>query len=248
MSDEIFFAESPAAVRKPKKQKVYPNRIAALIKERKWTYGEVAQRVRELATKRGDKSKANVHEVSINRLALGMTTLSQEWMNMLGEIFGVPPAEIISAPLAKRHIRVPVTHAFEGGRWHESSLLPEAEQFELMMQEDEKLSGSTLYAGEIRGPSNNLRYPPRSIIVLSKVEQKPGEIAAGKRYHVHTSRKDGMVEDAIRLLTQASDGSYWLKPESDHPDHQQWTRLDDTEQAHIELIGRVRRVFSREDD
>ncbi|WP_316205819.1 helix-turn-helix transcriptional regulator [Bradyrhizobium sp. SZCCHNS1012] len=248
MSDEISFAESPAPVRKARKPKAYPNRIAELIKERKWTYAEVAARIRKLAAERGDTGRTSVHEVSVNRLAIGSTTLSQEWMNVLGEVFGVPPAEIISPPAAKNHIRVRVTHAFEGGKWHQTSTLPEAKQFDLMVQEDDKLRGATLYAGEIRGPSNNLRYPPRSIVILSKVEQKPGEIAAGKRYHVRMTRKDGMVEDSIKLLSQAADGSYWLKPESDHPNHQQWARLDDTENAHIELVGRVRRVFSREDD
>lgn len=188
-----------------------------------------------------------MHEVTINRLATGKINLTQDWMNLLGEIYAVPASEIISVPIAQNLQRVRVSCALEAGNWRSTSDLPESEQFDIMIVHDEALRGATIYAGEIRGPANNLRYSAGSIAILSKLEQKPGEIEIGKRYHVRTMQTDGLIEDTIKCLVKDGEGKYWLRPESDHPAHQQWLPLDGTELLKVEIIGRVRGVFFRED-
>jgi hypothetical protein len=233
-------------VRKPRKPKVYPNRIHFLTKERHWTYAEVAERVRKLAEQRDDETKANVHEVTISRLANGHLTLSQEWMNLLGTIYDVPAQEIIAEPVAQHLTRVRVRYGMESGKWRDTNELADTEQFDVLVKTDKELEDATLYAGEVRGPSSNLRYPPKTIVVLSLIEQKPDEIQVGKRYHVRVTRSDGMIEDTVKLFTQDSEGQYWLKPESDHPNHQQWVPLKGTADLKVELIGRVRSFFSPE--
>jgi hypothetical protein len=233
-------------VYKPVRIKKYPNRIHLLTKERRWTYALVADRVCQLAETRGDASRTSVHEVTISRLANGRLKLNDDWMEILGQIFGVPAVEIVSDPGAKISSRIRVVFALEAGQWHSASSLPDGEQFDIMMPNDKALRDLSLYAGEIRGLSNNLRYPPETIVVLSRIEQTPGEIQVGKRYHVRVTRPDGMIEDSVKLFAQDAEGDYWLKPESDHPSHQQWVPLKGAEGLKVELIGRVRAAILRE--
>ena len=243
---------SPATVRPkvskpPQKPKTHPNRIRELTKERKWTYDDVAERVRKLAKARHDEARLDTHKVTINRLATGAAQLTQAWMQILGEVFSVPAHEIISAPVAQNLCRVRVIYALEAGVWRKAAELPEQEQFDIMIPNDHLTSEAALYAGEIRGPSYNLRYPDKSIVVVSKLEQKPGEIVEGKRYHVRSLRDDGTIEDTIKCLHADATGKYWLKPESNHPMHQEWLPIGGTATVKVEIVGRVRGVFFRED-
>lgn len=234
-------------VGKPRAPKVRPNRIFELTKERKWTYADVAERIRKAARARGDEEHAKTHEITINRLSSGKAKMTTEWMKMLGEAFSVPDIEIISVPVAQNLRRVRVIYALSAGVWRSISELPISEQQDIMIPNDPELQASNLYAGEIRGPDTNLRYSPNSIVVIAALEQKPGEIAEGKRYHVRLMRLDGMIEDSIKTLAIDREGQYWFKPESDHPAHQEWVPLKGTDQCKVEIVGRVRGVFTRED-
>lgn len=234
-------------VRKPLAGKPRPNRIFELTQERKWTYEDVAERVRKIAKARGLTAHAKTHGITINRLATGKAELTQKWMNLLGDVYGVPATEIISVPVAQNMRRVRVVCALEAGAWRDGSELPQKEQFDIMIPNDPELQALSLYAGEIRGNDTNLRYSPGSIVVIASLEQKPGEIVEGKRYHVRTLRNDGQIENTIKTLTADPDGKYWLKPESNLPQHQEWLPLAGTETIRVELVGRVRGVFYRED-
>jgi hypothetical protein len=245
-SELLLKPESKLPVPKMRAPKARPNRIFQLTKERHMTYAEVASRVRELAQSRGDEAHMKVHEISINRLAQGKTKLTQEWMTLLAEVYGVMPHEIIAGEPTQSLRRIRVVCALEGHRWREAGELPEQEQFDIMIP-SEQWQDSNLYAGEIRGPDNNLRYSEQSVVILSKIKQAPGEIVEGKRYHVRRTRVDGQVEESIKMLHADETGAYWLKPESSHPAHQEWFPLAGTEMYRVELIGRVRGVFYRED-
>lgn len=226
----------------------YPNRIFELMKARGWTYAELADRVSRAALARGDEAHAKVHEVTINRLALGTAQLTQQWMNILAEVLHVPPHEIITAPPVQNLQRVPVSLVLEAGRWRapDQPAAPDRPD-EIMVRIESELTDAKLYAGEIHGPYFDLRYPDRSIVWLSEIEQKPGEIAEGKRYHIRATRyADSHVLDSIRRLC-AREGRYWLAPESSDPNGQAWLPLAGTDEFRIEIKGRVRGVFFRED-
>lgn len=250
MPNEIIFVQG-VVLRKPRAKKPRPNRIFELTKARKWTYPDVAQRVRELAISRGDESRAKCHTITINRLAIGDANLTQDWMNVLGEVFGVPPIELISAPIAENLLRVSVLYALEAGKWRKNSLLSEQEQFEIMVPHQEAFKTLSLYAGEIRGLDNNQRYPIGTMVIVAKYEpgaiNRPGEVVPGKRYHVRISRADGLIEDSIRCLTLGPEGQLWLKHESDQPAFQEWIPLSGRPGYTVEIIGRVRGVFLPED-
>lgn len=247
MSEEIIFVQE-LNLRKPRAHRPRPNRIFELTKARKWTYPEVARRVSELARQRGDTERANTHTITINRLATGTATLTQEWMIILGEVFGIAPTEIISPPIAENLRRVTVVVALAAGAWRKDWLLPDVEQHDIMIPNAPELAELALYAGEIRGDDINRRYPHGAIVVLSRFEpgavNRPTDLKDGKRYHVRVTRDDGMIEDSIKTLTIDAQGSLWLKPESDRPQFQEWTPVRPG--AAMDIIGKVRGVFFRE--
>jgi hypothetical protein len=246
---EHFYA--PAVSRGNRKlarqKKDRPNRIFELTKARHWTYAEVAERVRAIAKARGDAARAKVHEVTINRLSIGKAQLTQQWMELLGEVYSVPATDLISSPVAQNMRLVRVTCSLESGAWTLAADLPIEKQYEIMIPQDRTLDSLNLYAGEINGPGSDARYSEKSIVILSKITQTPGEIIEGRRYHVRATRADGTIENTIKTLVVDPNGAYWLKPESNHPMHQEWYPIGGKPGLLVEIIGRVRGVFFRED-
>lgn len=238
--------EKPAKPSRAERQR--PNRIYELTQSRGWTYADVADQVRALAKTKRDKKRERVHELTINKLALGKQKLTQDWMETLGEVFGMPAINIIATPQSGNLRLLKVGIALEGGVWKESAMISPSEQFEVTAPHDLSTDGAQLYAAEIRGPSSSLRYPDRSILILSKITLTPGEIAEGRRYHVRVTRFDGLREETIkRLVIDKETSKFWLRPESDHPDFQVWIPLEGRPGEIVEVIGRVRGVYTRED-
>jgi hypothetical protein len=250
MPREIIFVQEKL-LRQPRARRPRPNRIFELTKARGWTYPEVARRVSELAQARGDAVRSNVHTITINRLATGAAQLTQEWMNTLAEVFGVQPAEIIAAPIAENLRRVTVVCALAAGTFRKNWQLPEQEQHDIMIPNESAFAGLSLYAGEIRGDDHNRRYPRGAIIVIAHFTpgeiNQPGSLTADRRYHVRTTRADGMIEDSIKCLTIGPEGDFWLKPDSDRPEFQEWLPLAGKPGLRVEIVGRVRGVFLKED-
>jgi hypothetical protein len=101
-----------------------------------------------------------------------------------------------------------------------------------------------LYARRIEGESMNRIYASGSIVILSRLLQRPGEIIAGKRYHVRRTRGD-LSEETIKTLVRAANGEYWLQPESDSPEFSAFA-LQGEEGTTVELLGRVRYALTVE--
>lgn len=211
----------------------HPNRIRELTKKNKTTYGEIAH---ELGTS----------ETQIGRLASGGRKLTQDWMIRLAGVLNCTPAEILEKPVAEGLRAIAVSGRVEAGVWAESHALPEEDHYTVMVPDDPNLRGLTLYAREINGESMNLLYPHGSVIVLSNMLQRPGEILAGKRYHVRVTRADGSVEETIKTLMRGANGTYWLKPESDSPEFTA-IPLKDGDADEVILLGRVRWAVRREE-
>jgi phage repressor protein C with HTH and peptisase S24 domain len=112
--------------------------------------------------------------------------------------------------------------------------------------DDPNYRSLTLYAGRVVGDSMNRVYPDGTIVVLSRMAQRPGEILEGKRYHIRRTRAGGLIEETIKTLVRDSKGRYWMQPESDSPEFAA-VPLDGGEDETIELIGRVRWSVRPED-
>lgn len=223
---------------------IRPNRIHELWKARGWTAADVAERVRDLAEQRGDTDRMKTAEGTISRLSTGAITLDQNWMEYLGAIYNVPAGEIISPPSAEGMRRVGVKIAIEADAWRAEPDWSATDRYSILIPDDPALHDVELYAGEVRGAAMDLRYPAGALVILSPIMQRPGEIIEGRRYHVRR-RQNGQCEETIKTLVRRDD-HYWLKPESSSPAHQAWQPLDGA-RGTIELIGRVRGVYLREE-
>lgn len=215
-------------------KRIYPNRIHELTRAKNMTYAELADAL-------------GVHETTIARLAIGEQALTHDWMKRLGEALGVRPEELIVNAGVSSLRRIRIKGSLQAGDWAESHEWPEDDQYDVMVPDDPALRTLPLYGGMIVGESMNLRYPNGSAVVLSRIGQRPGEIAVGKRYHVRMTRADGQTEETIKTLVADEQNHFWLKPESSHPEHQEWIPLDGKPDVTVELLGRVRFVVHRED-
>lgn len=224
-------SRSRRAPAKPAPARSYPNRIHELTKLRGLTYADVADAL-------------GAHTITIAKLATDKIELTHDWMKRLAKVFDVSPAEIIERPAAAGLRRVRVRGTLQAGAFSESFEWPHDDQYDVMVRDDPALRRAELYAGEIEGASMNLRYPPGSVVIMSA---GGSDLVPGRRYHVRITRADGTAEDTIKTLERSADGRYWLKPESSDPEYQAWIPLDGQPDTTVELIGRVRFAYQRED-
>jgi hypothetical protein len=236
----MIWMETDADAPQPKgakSKKPRPNRIRELCRPRNLTYSDLGRLLDPPA-----------HEVTIAKLATGKQRLTQEWMNKLAAALKVTPAEIIQA--AGSGLRsVTVGTVVEAGKWHFKNER-QFETFDISIPDDPNLRDVTLYAAVMRGDSMNQRYRNGSIIVFSPITgTSPSEIREGSRYHVRKAQAGAdAVEETVQTLRKDTAGQWWLVPESNSPDFQQWTKLEGHHQGYtINLIGRVRYALVPED-
>ena len=238
-----YAGEMPKARRRPptpptgrqfSKKRRYSNRIAELTRHNDLTYAEV-----------GDKVGA--HEITIAKLATGGQKLTVEWIEKLAPVFHVPPSEVVWAPPAQGLRRVRVKGGLQADAWLKSHEWEEERQYDVMIPDDSKLRGVSLYGRELRENSMDLRYPAGTVLIFSGLADTREEPLEGRRYHVRQTRRDGFTEESVKTLTKGPEGRYWLKPESTSPDFQIWVALEGSAGLKVELLGRVRFIVQRED-
>jgi SOS-response transcriptional repressor LexA len=214
-----------------KSPREYPNRIFELNKQRGWNYDILAEKV-------------GSHPKTVGALATGKAELTLSWMQRFARVFGIKATEIIEQPDSVHLRSVIVTGKVRAGSWADSHTFEPQERTSVAVHNDPELRNLDLYALKIEGESMNKFYPDGSIVVLSRLSQRPGEILVGKRYHVVRTRGD-LVEETIKTLVRAPNGEYWLQPESDSPEFAAFT-LQGEEGTTVELRGRVRYALTAE--
>lgn len=211
----------------------YPNRINELARERDLTHDDLA-------------AALGVNRTTIADRARGSVPMNQDWQRRLAELFQVPLREILERPQAEGLRNVAVTVSLQAGAWGEAHGFEEGQRDSVMVPDDAALKSLTLYGGLIVGDSMNKIYPNGSIVVLSRMAQRPNEILEGRRYHIRVTRAGGEVEETIKTLVRDGAGNYWMQPESDSPAYAA-IPLDSGPDSTVELIGRVRYAIRRED-
>lgn len=228
---------SPARTRARAEPKAYPNRINELKAQFGYSYDEIATRLNALYDE-------NFHSKTIGSLARGESELTYTWMQRFGRLFGVKPTEVIEKQAQDGFRMVEVEGTVAAGAWAESHVFDSQDRTYVPVPNNPDFANLTLYARKIEGQSMNLIYAEGSMVVLSRLLQRPGEIIAGKRYHVRRTRGD-LTEETIKKLVRAGDGSYWLQPESNSPEFAAFP-LEGANGETVELIGRVRHALTNE--
>lgn len=214
-----------------KQPREYPNRIRELNKERGYTYDSLA-------------AELGVHPKTIGALATGDAELTLTWMQRLANVYGVKPIEIIERQVMEGLRSVVIGGKVQAGVWADNHAFDPQDRRTVTVPNDPDLKGLDLYAREIEGESMNKLYAHGSVVVLSRLAQRPGEIIAGKRYHVARTRGD-VREETIKTLVRDRAGDYWLQPESDSPEFTAF-KLAGDENETVELLGRVRYALTVE--
>ena len=143
--------------------------------------------------------------------------------------------------------RVTVKAHVQAGLYAESWEWADSDAYDVYVEDLPELQGFRLYAAETRGPSMNRKWPERTIVVFTDVQETLEDPIPGKRYVVERERTDGQTEHTVKLLHLDEDGRYWLVPESDDPRYQAPISVDDgLEGETVRIVGRVHFAVSRE--
>lgn len=159
---------------------------------------------------------------------------------------GRGPSSNESAPPGLRQVKV-AAH-IQAGAWSESWEWPEADQYPVFIPDDPEFRPFKLYAGETKGPSMNKRYPERTVLVFTNIQETGEAPIAGKRYVVERRRAGGEAEHTVKLLHFDAEGKAWLLPESDDPRYQAPISIEDGtgDEDLVVILGRVCYAVSRE--
>lgn len=143
--------------------------------------------------------------------------------------------------------RVTVKAHVQAGLWAESWEWPDSDAYDVYVEDLPELKSFRLYACETRGPSMNKKWPEKTVVVFTDVQETLEDPVPGKRYVVERQRTDGQAEHTVKLLHQDDDGRYWLIPESDDLRFQTPISVDDgVEGETIRIVGRVHFSVARE--
>lgn len=136
----------------------------------------------------------------------------------------------------------------QAGQWAETWEWPDDDQYEVAVPDEPQLAAFKLFAAETRGPSMNRRYPERTVVVFTDVDETHESPVPGKRYVVQRLRADGQREHTVKLLHRDEDGKLWLVPESTDPLFQSPISLEDgtNDGDVVAIIGRVHFAVTRE--
>lgn len=174
-----------------------------------------------------------------------LTKLSQ-----LAQVLNINLTELLGgeSPAPAPNLRRVVVGAFvQAGLWAEAWEWPDSDQYDVYVSDEPELRSFRLYAAETRGPSMNRRWPEKTVVVFTNVQETLEEPIPGKRYVVERRRLGGEAEHTVKLLHQDADGRFWLMPESDDPRYQAPISVEDgLDGETITVVGRVHFAVTRE--
>ena len=127
-----------------------------------------------------------------------------------------------------------VRGAVQAGHWTEAMEWPADEWQKISLPRPD---GHRSYFGlRVKGPSMNLVYPEGTILVCVPFHDYDHGLEEGD--HVIVQRwQAGQVEATVKELRASPDGSIWLWPRSDHPEHQTPILLPKNGRDHAEYDG-----------
>ncbi|WP_204339794.1 S24 family peptidase [Rhizobium leguminosarum] len=168
--------------------------------------------------------------------------VSEAWL-LTGE--GTGPGETNDVAGLRR---VTVAAHIQAGVFEETWEWDDQSQYPVYIPDDPEYRPFTLFAGETKGPSMNRRYPERTVLVFTNVEETQEAPIPGKRYIVERRRSSGEAEHTVKLLHVDQDGKFWLVPESDDPRYQAPISVEDgtADEDTVAILGRVVYAVSRE--
>lgn len=202
-----------------------------------------ADLVREMAANYGWSDNRSI----VNKIVKGERDLKADEMIDISRATGYPIPST-KPPRQDGLRRVTVAAHVQAGDWAEAWEWEDADRYDVYVQDLPELRGFRLYAAEARGPSMNKRYPEKTVLVFTNVQETMESPIAGKRYIVERKKSGGEAEHTVKTLMVDADGKFWLVPESDDPRFQAPISVEDGtgDDGTVSIIGRVWFAVSRE--
>jgi len=197
----------------------------------------------ELARQLTQALGRSIDRAAVNKMVTGDRSIKADEMLEITRILQSAP------PGQTRGVRsVRVAAYVQAGYWAETWEWADDEQYDVAVPDEPQLAGFKLYAAETRGPSMNRRWPERTVVVFTDVDETHESPTPGKRYVVQRLRPDGQREHTVKLLHRDEAGKLWLIPESSDPLFQAPISLEDGTGGEdiVAIIGRVHFAVTRE--
>ena len=138
---------------------------------------------------------------------------------------------------------VPLLGVVQAGAFMEIEEHPEPISW-VMDEVDARYDGLTRYALQVRGPSMNRVFRDGAVLICVPFHELGRSPYDGEYVDVIRREKTGLVERTVKQFV-LYDGQPYLKPHSDHPDHQALIRLEDNgEEEAVSIRGRVIRAVT----
>lgn len=213
--------------------------VASALKHSGMSQAELA---RALASQRNWPENRSI----INKIVNGHRDISAQEMMDISEVTGYPAPASEPSPVGTR--RVTVSAHVQAGYWAETWEWNDDQKYDVYIPDEPEFRTFKLHAAETRGPSMNKRWPEKTVLVFTDVQETLEEPIPGKRYIVERKRAGGEAEHTVKLLHRDDDGRYWLVPESDDPRFQAPISIEDGtgNEDTVAVIGRVHFSVARE--
>jgi len=213
---------------------------------------ELGQKIRQLRTRLGLSQTAfgklfrpTVSREAVSQWETGETQPSslnlQQLTLLAGENIVLSGGNETLVTASMPQYRVMVRGAVQGGHFAEAVERPTAEWYQVLVPLSGRYALLNPYALEVIGPSMNQTFPPGTILICVNVYDlpKPFKFEVDQYYIVHRRQPDGRIEATVKRVRRSADGSYWLWPESDHPDFQAPIPAAGRPGDEVKVTGRV---------
>ncbi|MBL4907659.1 MAG: hypothetical protein JKX94_09430 [Sneathiella sp.] len=165
----------------------------------------------------------------------GTRGLTAEAAELYAEMLGITPSWLL---FGKEHVVLSVDSddemdpadinlktlnvigAVEAGNWLKSPTWPYKNWKIEICPKDNRFPTANLFCLIVSGNDMDKRYQINDILRCLPIEQDPEGLIPGKRYIVHRTNAEGLIEVSAKELRLHEDGTFWLWPLSNNPKHQ----------------------------
>lgn len=185
-------------------------------------------RLKELRESLGLTQEDMAEEIGLsvsyyNRMENANRPISSKWLEKIASHFNIPVTRLLSDDSATNRVAVQevvVRGAVQAGVWVQAVEWPEEDRYAVVIPRL-ALNARNIYGLEVRGPSMNLFYPEKAVLICVPLDQLGRDLKHEDHVVVERRGPDGSVEATVKELVIDDDGRAWLWPRSRHPAFQQ---------------------------
>jgi len=117
--------------------------------------------------------------------------------------------------------KINVVGKVQAGEWVEALEWPQSDWYAISGPADDRFGGASRFGLEVFGPSMNLFYAERDVIICVRFDDIGRTPQSGERVVVQRTNSQGAIEATVKEFVVDEQSSVWLWPRSTHPEYQQ---------------------------